>query len=101
MTYAADGSSEIDSNSASSETPRQRMSSLVHFVTQLMSTVQSRAGRAVNASQVQRTGSRTRPSIEKAQVARSTRGVGPAESTGKSVVRYWPGGVRDRASPAF
>ena len=28
------------------------------------------------------------------QASSGTRGVGPAESTGKSLVRYWPGGSR-------
>ena len=74
------------------------MSSFVHFVTQLMSTVQSRAGRARNSSQVQLTGSRTRPSIENDQRSSGVRGVGPADRTGKSVVRYWPGGIREAMS---
>jgi hypothetical protein len=34
------------------------------------------------------------PRSEKFQVAICVRGVGPAESTGKSRVSYWPGGSR-------
>ena len=64
------------------------MSSFVHFVTQLMSTVHSRVGSARKASHVQRTGSRTRPSMENDQLSSGVRGVGPADSTGKSLVRY-------------
>src|SRR5439155_27002089 len=43
ITKAADGSSSTFSNEVSTLTPRQFMSTLVHFVTQLMSTVHSRA----------------------------------------------------------
>src|SRR5262245_60453628 len=80
-------------------TPRQRMSSLVHLVTQLMSTTQSRAGNAMNVSHDHRAGSRTRPSIENDQRSSDVRGVGPADRTGKSVVRYWPGGIRSETLP--
>lgn len=41
---------------------------------------------------VQLTGSRTRPSMVKVHWSRGVRGVGPAESTGKSGVTCWPGG---------
>src|SRR5207302_331837 len=36
----------------------------------------------------------TSPVIEKVQSASCVRGVGPAERTGKSLTRYWPGGRR-------
>ena len=36
--------------------------------------------------------------MENDQRSSGVRGVGPAESTGKSVVRYWPGGIRDATS---
>jgi hypothetical protein len=32
--------------------------------------------------------------MRKSQVLVGTVGVGPAESTGKSRIRYWPGGMR-------
>ncbi len=99
MTNAASGLSTTASSRVSTLTPRQRMSSFVHFVTQLMSTVQSRASRARNSSHVHVTGDSTRPSIDRDQRSSGVRGVGPAERTGKSRVRYWPVGVRDRASP--
>ena len=99
MTKAAVGSSSTPSSSVSTLTPRQRMSRWVHFVTQLMSTTHSRLGSARNSSHVQRTGSPTSPSIENDQRSSGVRGVGPAESTGKSVVRYWPGGMRVRGLP--
>src|SRR5207253_6723511 len=99
ITKAADGWSSTASSSVSTLTPRQRMSRWVHFVTQLMSTTQSRAGRAVSSSHDHRTGAVTRPSIVSDHRSSGVRGVGPADRTGKSRVRYCPGGVLDRASP--
>ena len=74
----------------STETPFQRVSNFDHEVTQWMSTVGVSDGSARNCSQVQRASS---PTV-KVHVPRSAWGVGPAESTGKSWVRYWPGGSR-------
>src|SRR5439155_9528384 len=97
MTKAAAGSRSTRSKSVSRLTPLQRMSSFAHLVTQLISTVQSRGPSAWNAAQSQLMGSRTRPSIENDQRSSGMRGVGPAERTGKSLVRYWPGGTRPAA----
>ena len=69
--------------------PFHRVSSLDHLVTQWMSTVTSVERRAVNSFQVQR--ARLDPSVsrmEKVQLSSEVCGVGPAESTGKSDVRY-------------
>src|SRR5215217_1493017 len=59
-----------------------------------MSTVTSSLGSARNSSHVQRRGSSTSPTIEKSQRSSGVWGVGPAERTGKSLVRYCPGGTR-------
>src|SRR5438093_6462817 len=61
------GSSSTCSSRLSTLTPSQRVSSFVHFVTQLMSTVHERRGRAWNCVHVQVTGSRTRPSMVNVQ----------------------------------
>src|ERR1700675_3227371 len=70
------------------------MSSLVHLVTQLMSTVYVCLGSARNWSQVQCPGVPTRPSMVRLHWSSLVRGVGPADSTGKSLTRYCPGGTR-------
>ena len=92
MTYSADVSTPA--RSVSSETPRQPVSSFDHLVTQWMSTVNSSCGSACNSSHDHDGGSIAAPVMERRQSASSMRGVGPAESTGKSVVRYCPGGIR-------
>src|SRR6058998_2965411 len=94
--YSADVSTP--SRSASTGTPSQTMSSFVHFVTQLMSTVIVSLGKARNSSQVQRCSSSTSPTIVKSHSSSGVCGVGPAESTGKSSVTYWPGGTRSRGA---
>src|SRR5215510_9576481 len=58
-----------------------------------MSVVSVSAGRARNCSHVQLFGSRP-PSIENVHLDSGVCGVGPADSTGKSAVTYWPGGTR-------
>src|SRR5882724_12023395 len=65
-----------------------------------MSTVIWVAGKACSSSQDQRRISRPSGATrENDQVASATCGVGPADSTGKSSVVYWPGGTRSaRAS---
>src|SRR4029453_10844164 len=57
-------------------------------------------GRAWTSSQVHSRGLATSPSIFRRQSARSTRGVGPAVSTGNPDSAYWPGGSR-LACPAW
>src|SRR5919197_6451148 len=94
MRNLAWGSRSTCSNRVSRLTPSQRVSSLVHLVTQWMSTTKVCEGSLRNSSQVQVTGSDTSPSIVKVQRSSGVRGVGPAESTGKSVTTYWPGGTR-------
>ena len=85
------GADKVSINTAAVKNPE--------LVTQLMSTVHSRVGRTWTSSKLRLTGWRTSPSMVNDQVARSTRGVGPADRTGKSRVRYWPGGVRLASSP--
>src|SRR2546421_11768694 len=51
-------------------------------------------GSARNCSHDHDTGSSTRPVIEKVHSSKEGYGVGPADSTGKSSTRYWPGGMR-------
>src|SRR5690348_16146082 len=75
-------------------TPFHFVSSLVHLVTQLISTVTVSVGSCWNADQLHETGDLTRPSIRNDHRSSSVCGVGPAESTGKSVTRYCPGGKR-------
>src|SRR5438128_3747823 len=47
-----------------------------------------------SSSQVQFLSLSTSPVIENVQSVSGVRGVGPAERTGKSLTRYWPGGRR-------
>src|SRR3989442_3476173 len=79
----------------SSETPFHVVSNFDHFVTQWMSLVTVSDGRARSSFHVQRLGSSISPSIENDHWSRFGRGVGPAERTGKSLTRYWPGGRRE------
>jgi phosphosulfolactate synthase len=58
-----------------------------HEVTQWMSTVIVSLGRSTNSSQLQ-----LRSPISNLHSSSGTRGVGPADNTGKPGVRYWPGG---------
>ena len=97
MTYIARGSSSTRSRSVSTLTPSQRVSSLDHLVTQWMSTTNVCVGNWANSAHDHATGSRTSPSTLKLQRSSGVRGVGPAESTGKSRVTYWPGGTRSAA----
>jgi hypothetical protein len=92
ITYAAEV--RTPSSRVSTETPSQRVSSLLHLVTQWMSRVTVSVGSRRNSSQVHCLGCSTSPVIEKVQSASGVRGVGPADSTGKSLVTYCPGGRR-------
>src|SRR6201999_2611200 len=83
------------SKSTSTDTPRHAVSSLDHLVTQWMSLVTVSAGSAVNSGHDHDIDDSTAPSIVNDQSSRCGRGVGPADSTGKSCVTYWPGGTRD------
>src|SRR5438270_2480084 len=81
--------------SVSTDTPFHLVSSFVHFVTQWMSTAISSCGSLRNSSHVHFRGSSISPTMLNDQPARSGLGVGPAESTGKSVTTCWPGGTRE------
>src|SRR5438128_10285812 len=59
-----------------------------------MSTVTVSVGSFWNSGQLHETGDLTRPSIRNDHRSSGVCGVGPAESTGKSVTRYCPGGTR-------
>ncbi|CPU63700.1 Uncharacterised protein [Mycobacteroides abscessus] len=78
--------------SVSSETPRQDVPNFDQRVTQWMSTVGSSWGSARRSAHDQERVAPVSVVTSKRQVAVSTRGVGPAESTGKPVSTYWPGG---------
>ena len=56
----------------------------------------SSAGSAWNAAQSQVCTSPVSVVMRNSHEPVSTRGVGPADSTGKSVTRYWPGGSFSR-----
>src|SRR5258708_7237543 len=75
-------------------TPLHVVSSFDHLVTQWMSPCQVVWGRASNSVQLQLARGFGPSSIVNRQLARSTRGVGPFASTGKSSVWYCPGGNR-------
>src|SRR4029077_12561266 len=79
----------------STDTPFQVVSSLVHLVTQRMSFVNSSAGSLRYSSQVQVLGWSISYSHTKVHSDSDTRGVGPAERTGKSLTTYCPGGTRE------
>src|SRR5215475_3838857 len=74
------------------DTPFHRVPSLDHLVTQWMSTVTSSDGRASSSCQVQLCRAPASVTTVNCHRLRSMRGVGPADSTGKSSVRYCPGG---------
>src|SRR5262245_17110765 len=59
-----------------------------------MSRVTVSDGSALNSFHVQDRGSSTAPRIENVHSSSGVCGVGPAASTGKSVVTYCPGGTR-------
>src|SRR5215218_9550984 len=97
--WVASGRGSAASNRVSTETPAKLVPSLLQRVTQWMSPSKWEAGRAWISSQVHSVGVLTSPSTLNRQEARSTRGVGPAVSTGNPGSAYWPGGSRV-ASPA-
>src|SRR5215207_2013795 len=82
----------MSASRVSSETPRQPVSSLDQRVTQWMSTVTDSAGKAISSDQLHRWLSPSSVVTVNSQASSGMRGVGPAERTGKSLVRYWPGG---------
>src|SRR5678815_5713576 len=92
-------SSSTCSSSVSRLTPSHFMSRCVHLVTQEISTTYFCMGSLRKSCQVHETFSLTRPSMLNVHLSRGVWGVGPAERTGKSFVRYWPGGMRSFFSP--
>src|SRR5688572_31785398 len=90
----------MPSSSVSTETPVQTVSSFDHFVTQWTSTVTVSRGSFRNSSQVHFESPADPPSIEKSHRSSDARGVGPADNTGKSLVSYWPGGIRSLSARA-
>src|SRR4051794_35762181 len=78
--------------------PRHSVSSLLQRVTQWMSTVTSSVGSAVSSVHDQVCSSPDSARTVNAHRSSGTWGVGPADSTGKSSVRYCPGGSRPSSS---
>src|SRR5215467_4661793 len=76
----------------STETPSQDVPSFDHRVTQCISTVKVSVGNARNDFQSHLRRTFVPSSITNSQRLSDTCGVGPADKTGKSVVRYCPGG---------
>src|SRR6185312_10898131 len=85
----------IPESRVSIATPDHMVSSLVHLVTQWMSTLTSSCGSCASSSQLHDFGASTVPRIVKVHLSSGVCGVGPADRTGKSFVTYWPGGTRD------
>src|SRR5579863_7277872 len=82
----------MSTSRTSSETPSQDVSSFDHRVTQCRSTVIVSVGNSRNDFQSHRFKTLLPSSIVNSQRSREMCGVGPADKTGKSVVRYCPGG---------
>src|SRR6516165_214224 len=76
----------------SRETPSQDVPSFDHRVTQCRSTVKVSVGKSRNDFQSHLRRTFVPSSITNSQRSSGTCGVGPADNTGKSVVRYCPGG---------
>ena len=81
-------------SSVSKETPRHSVSSFDQVVTQWMSTTTVVCGSAWNSAHVHFASSDPPSCSASVHAARSTCGVGPADRTGKSLTRCWPGGTR-------
>src|SRR5262249_48192560 len=82
----------MPANIVSRETPSQTVPSFDHRVTQCMSTVMVSAGNSRKDFQFHRRKMSVPSLIVNSHRSRDTCGVGPADRTGKSVVRYCPGG---------
>src|SRR6476660_2194309 len=91
MTYEAPACTS--ERSVSRETPSQLVPSLDHRVTQCRSTVGDSVGSSRNDFQSHlRSSAFFSSRIVNSQRSSGMCGVGPADNTGKSVVRYCPGG---------
>src|SRR5215471_15347265 len=76
----------------STETPSQDVPSFDHLVTQCISIVKVSVGKSRNDFQSHLRRTFVPSSIVNSHWSSGTCGVGPADKTGKSVVRYCPGG---------
>src|SRR6266571_6211240 len=76
----------------STETPSHDVPSFDHRVTQCRSTVKVSVGKSRNDFQSHRRRTFVPSSITNSHWSSGMCGVGPADKTGKSVVRYCPGG---------
>src|ERR1043166_9306123 len=76
----------------STETPSQDVPSFDHRVTQCRSTVKVSVGKSRNDFQFHLRRTFVPSSITNSQRSSDTCGVGPADKTGKSLVRNCPGG---------
>src|SRR5204863_1805539 len=76
----------------STETPSHDVPSFDHRVTQCRSTVKVSVGKSRNDFQSHRPRTFVPSSITHSHCSSGMCGVGPADKTGKSVVRYCPGG---------
>ena len=95
---AVGGSMPASARMSSTSTPSQAVSNFDHAVTQWMSRVILVCGSALNSAQVHFLTGRGPCLSVNVQSSVRTRGVGPAESTGKPWSRYWPGGMRASVS---
>src|SRR5215469_12633063 len=82
----------MSANIVSRDTPSQDVPSFDQRVTQCRSTVMLSVGKLRNDFQSHRRKTLEPSSITNSQRSSGTCGVGPADKTGKSVVRYCPGG---------
>src|SRR5580704_3605740 len=82
----------MSASRVSRETPSQDVPSFDHRVTQCKSTETVSLGRLRNDFQSHRCNTFLPSSITNSHFSSGTCGVGPADNTGKSVVRYCPGG---------
>src|SRR5215469_1554584 len=91
----------MPSRSESSETPSQVVPSFDQRVTQCRSTLKAWRGKLRNAFESHRLSGLFSSRIVNSQWSSGTCGVGPADKTGKSVVRYCPGGSFAVCFPRF
>src|SRR5580658_8221819 len=82
----------MSASRVSRETPSQDVPSFDHRVTQCKSTVMFSLGKSRNDFQSHRRKIFLPSSITKSHFSNGICAVGPADKTGKSVVRYCPGG---------
>ena len=86
------GSIPASAKMSSTSTPSQAVSNFDHAVTQWMSRVIFDCGSALNSAHDHSATGLARTFSVNVQSSVEMRGLGPADSTGKSSVTYWPGG---------